>query len=173
MKKSIKTTLGLAACVAVVGIAYASVAYDPEVGGFVGKGDVQIPLGFNNATMQANYTKVSFVYEVSATYEFDCEWFTGPTHNRTHHQNTQTATIGIPSVAVGKTAKQTASANLTGWFLDPIDLGDVDVEPTDETCGGFGAGKTLVDGSVNLIEATGGLSFVYDGGTPMPLPNTP
>jgi len=37
-----------------------SVSYFPETGGFVGKGDVQTALGWNNAQLQTNASAVKF-----------------------------------------------------------------------------------------------------------------
>ena len=175
MKKFIKPALGLAACLTVTMVAYAAVMYDPAEGGFVGKGDVQTPLGLNNAKMQQTYGKVEFGYEATATYSFDCEWYTGPDQNRTHHVNTISVSLDIPAVAVLDTPKKNASPNLTGWFLDAIDLSGVDLQPTDADCGAEGnANKTIVPGTVEQIgDTTGGLFFTYQGGDPIPLPNTP
>ena len=74
MKKLSKATgvlvAGIVAAVGLSGIAAASVTFDPSSGsGFVGKGDVQIALGLNNAQLQDAVKKnsLSFTYSQPAT----------------------------------------------------------------------------------------------------------
>src|SRR5919204_5026419 len=67
---------GVAAAGAFAAIASATVSFDPTCPykpsngtgacGFVGKGDVQRTLGYNNAQMQANAGKLSFTYSQPA-----------------------------------------------------------------------------------------------------------
>jgi len=60
--------VGAAAIVAMSSIAGASVTFDSSTGtGFVGKGDVQTALGYNNAQMQANANSLTFTYSQPAT----------------------------------------------------------------------------------------------------------
>ncbi len=50
----------------VVAVGLASVTFDPATGaGFVGKGDVQLEYGWNNAQLQANAATVEFRYNSS------------------------------------------------------------------------------------------------------------
>lgn len=166
LRKFTHASLGIATCGAVALTAFAAVTFDPATGGFVGKGDVQTLFGWNNATMQANYAGVSFEYESSATYTFDCEWWTGPEHNRTRHENTKTLTVGVAATAVTAQAKSNSSANLTGWFLSPIAMsGTTSSGPTNSDCGAEGNEmKSIVPGSIELLSSsTGGLYVVHDG----------
>ena len=59
MKKMIAALFAMALATT----AQAAVTFDPETGtGFVGKGDVQVAFGWNNAQFQANATGLSFAY---------------------------------------------------------------------------------------------------------------
>jgi len=72
--------LFVAAAAAVVATAaLAIVTFDPVTGsGFVGKGDVQIAFGWNNAQLQNKVTAggLTFTYNDAATYDVVCEWDT-------------------------------------------------------------------------------------------------
>lgn len=58
--------------------AMAAVTFDPANGtGFVGKGDVQLALGLNNAQLQAQAAGLQFTFESSAVYAVTVEWTTG------------------------------------------------------------------------------------------------
>jgi hypothetical protein len=68
--------------------AFATVTFDPTCSltqsnsqgkcGFVGKGDLQIPWGWNNQTAQTEISagNVKFDYVQSARYDVTCEWDT-------------------------------------------------------------------------------------------------
>jgi hypothetical protein len=74
---------------------------------------VQIPY----AVMQANATAVHFRYDQTTAFEFDCEWMTGPTRNRVHHQatlNTSATLNGAPASDPRKTGQYTGW-DLIGW----------------------------------------------------------
>ena len=68
-----KTILGLVAIAAIAtplafaSSANAAVTVDGDGIGFIGKGDVQTALGYNNAQMQANATKLTFTTSQDAT----------------------------------------------------------------------------------------------------------
>lgn len=69
--------------------AMATVTFDPDTGtGFVGKGDVQLAFGWNNAAAQTNGRSVTFTYNVTATYDVECEWYTTAGPNTIHHDIT-------------------------------------------------------------------------------------
>src|SRR5919199_5346652 len=69
--------LALSLLVTARGVAYASVTFDPTCPykpsnatgkcGFVGKGDVQLALGYNNTQMQKNAGNLHFTYTQPAT----------------------------------------------------------------------------------------------------------
>ena len=141
--------------------AFAIVTFNPETGGEAGKGDVQIAFNWNNAAMQANYQQITFEYRASATYAFDCEWYTGPDHNRKRHENSKEIAVGVPAAVVGFTAK--VNQQFSGWRLDPIGSVGSTLEPTNADCGAEGNEmKSIVPGSVELIGgATAGLFAIH------------
>ena len=150
--------LALAAMLVASTAAIAAVTFDPAAGtGFVGKGDVQTAFGLKNSEMQAQHTNVTFNYVASATYEFECEWFTGPDRNRKHHTNTKDA---VTQVNAGVDAQSRKTGQWTGWnLLGYLGGGPNPVaEPTDADCGAEGTEmKTIVPGSVTTISESGGL----------------
>jgi hypothetical protein len=140
--------------VLLVGAAIATI----NIPSFVGKGDVQTLFGWNNHTMQANHEAVTFEYVAEVGYEFDCEWWTGPSHNRTHHQNTQAVSMSVTSDVVSDNRK---TGQYTGWYLTPINLDEPVVSQPD--CSGYGAGKTFVEGTLEVGDIVGGLYAVFEG----------
>jgi opacity protein-like surface antigen len=69
--------LATAACAAVLisSAAWATVTFDESTGtGFVGKGDVQLALGLNNAKMQAQASTLQFKFEQQGRYSVTCSY---------------------------------------------------------------------------------------------------
>ena len=162
-RKSAALVAGLVAALVVVGSALAAVTFNPETGeGFVGKGDVQTALNFKNAQMQAAHKEVTFKYVATATYAFDCEWWTGPEHNLKRHETTLEAQTNV-NASVASDSRKTGQ--WTGWNLlgYPDGGGPTPVaQPTDADCGAEGNEmKSIVPGSVELIGTSGGLVAVY------------
>ena len=66
--------LGLAATAV-----FATVTFDPSTGtGFVGKGDVQLAFGWNNATLQQNAGSLRYSYNFGQIAFQDCQASIGP-----------------------------------------------------------------------------------------------
>jgi uncharacterized protein YaaQ len=171
MRKKLMLGIATIAVLASTGTAAASVAYDPATGGFVGKGDVQTALGLNNKAMQNAHEAVTFSYDATVGYSFECEWYTGPERNRTYHR-----TAGEPvSVQVGGTVvdNDRKTGQWTGWNLQPVTVGGGTAsEPVDADCGAEGNElKTIVPGSVQSFVEGGGLVAHY-GAQDVALPNT-
>jgi hypothetical protein len=166
-----KSILAIAACAAVGAVGYAAVSIDSEGLGFVGKGDVQLAADLNNAQLQAAAGTISFKYQSVEEWTWECEWYTGPTHNRTHHTVPRTLETGVNSsvaydvkLSKGKTP-QITGFNLNGFAGDP--------EEVSGTPGHCEAGKTLVAGSLEQVgDETGGLQVSVNG-TWYPLAITP
>lgn len=77
-----------AALFSVAAFAQADVTFDPLTGnGFVGKGDVQLAFGWNNAQLQSNASGLSFSYQVRQDYVAVCTWTTGEGTNGEHTHN--------------------------------------------------------------------------------------
>jgi hypothetical protein len=160
MRKGLFGVLGLAACLTVATIAYAAVIFDAGTGtGFVGKGDLQLPWGWNDAKLQANANTVSFDYvaSASATYAADCEWFTGPVQNRRRHEVTHTVTTvtEINSTITYETRKN-SQQKVTGFVLtgagDTTETEEGDVPVVGSACLGDGTAGTWI--SVELVEGS-------------------
>jgi hypothetical protein len=67
------------------GVALATTTFNPATGtGFVGKGDVQTPWGWNDQTLQSQAINVSFFEVQNADYAATCEWDTGVIHIVNH-----------------------------------------------------------------------------------------
>lgn len=169
MKKMVWAAAAATALIA--SAASAAVIFDSATGtGFVGKGDVQILYGLNNAQFQNNVSGISFGYDTTDTYDVTCEWDTG-TRNVVHHiVSHPTHTSVTSSVAYDprqvKGQKQITGFNLTGF-------GGTISDGTVPTVGGscVGGADGLIT-AVDLVSSDGGLTVTY-GGVTNPLPNTP
>jgi hypothetical protein len=165
-------TLGLAACVAAGAVAYAAVIVDDEGVGFVGKGDVQTALGWNNAQLQANAGSLKFWFTTSGIASWGCEWWTGPEHNRVYHSNTQFATLAEVSASIGYDARANKKGQITGFNLNGFTTTDGTAPGT--CTGGPGEGKQLVEGSLLVTSSDEGTLWVQVGNDdrvalPMPI----
>jgi hypothetical protein len=116
-----KVLIGVAICLAVAGIVFASVTLDPTSGtGFVGKGDVQTALGLNNAQMQAQAESLTFAYVTTDTYEVVNAWATGNPDNPVSlnsHTETVTTVIGVNSTVAYDPRKVNGQKQFTGFNL--------------------------------------------------------
>lgn len=171
MKMShIAAALGLAA---VASFASASVTFDSATGtGFVGKGDVQLAFGWNNAALQNKASGLSFSYNISSEYEAVCTWTTGDgkkgekTHNVTHTDRY--------AVAGALNFDARTQSQITGFFLTGFKgaLPEVGTMPAvGDACPG-NEGHDGVWTSVIPGATTDGLMVTY-GTTTVPLPITP
>jgi len=160
--------LSLAAVASFATAAYAAVTFDTNTGmGWVGKGDVQTVFGWANRTMQANHTQVTFEYEQTAVYGFDCEWYTGSRNVRRHEISvTRAFQVGASILSDSRRTGQ-----WTGWHLNGFSSGAPGALPDESTLScngnpegdGYSGEKTVVAGSVELQSASGGLYAVFGG----------
>ncbi|WP_223592466.1 hypothetical protein [Neobacillus bataviensis] len=171
-------TVGIA-----VGSASASVAFDSATGtGFVGKGDVQLAFGWNNAALQKNASGLTFTYEAQDTYTVTEYWedLTGGKQPKivTHE-------ITIPkhvSVSADVAFDARKANQINGFNLN--NFGTVVTEGTLPSVGDPLTGNrevfddetgTWVHATVTAVEKTkseGGL-FAHYNGTNVAMPNTP
>ena len=136
--------------------------------GFVGKGDVQSAFQMNNLLIQdeiesfaPNYGDAFlFALDATDTYEFVCEWYTGPTQNRTRHEVAHRRHTGITAVIDGE--PRSGPTQFTGFnllaFEDLVESGDP-VPVVGGSCpGSDGTGAVII--SVQLLSdgGDGGLS---------------
>lgn len=162
--------------------ASAAVSVDPATGnGFIGKGDVQLAYGWNNATLQNNAAGVDFqqvtTTVVDATCEFYTEstnvWFEGTGKDKIKH----TETVRLTHTAV-KDFDTTASRDLatvsrknpngdvngfkvTGGLVTPS--GDV-IPAIGDAC--LGNGNGTIDphiSDVQIVSTTNVLNVTYNG----------
>ncbi len=122
--------------------------------GFVGKGDLQTPWGWNNATMNANASGVTFVYSQEGHWQYDCEWWTGPANNRKYHRTTHHLGTTINAAVDSEVRRGSGIQNVNGFKLvgGPYSAGgggDMPAEIADGApCpGNAGNGATVVAGS--------------------------
>ena len=158
--------IAIAAAVAAATISSAALALvtvDSNGYGFVGKGDVQLAFGWNNAAAQRNANAVSFHSQSSASYEAVCTFTTGEgtrgerIHNVTH--NRSTAVLSNIASDPRKTDQWTGY-NLNGF-------GSVTTSGEVPEVGGACMGNNGHDGvwsSVTELGSTGnGLFVSYNG----------
>lgn len=119
MKNVLRSTLALGACLAVGTLAYAAWWVDGDGFGFVGKGDVQLVFGWNNAQLQANAGNVDFqISQVSFTqYTWTCKRDAGEQRQERSRTTTTTTQGLIDSIA--RLRNQFTGFNLLGFDGEP------------------------------------------------------
>ncbi|WP_203337313.1 hypothetical protein [Nocardioides limicola] len=162
MKKSLLALVVTGLMLSSAGQALAAVTFNADDGtGFVGKGDVQLALGWSNAQLQANAAAVGFSYDSSETYEVTCYWETTTGQgNIIKHTVTNKKSQGVAGSVAGdprqvKGQKQFTGFNLTGYVGDPVVTGGAINCPQ-------GGGSAEMIG-LELLEASGGLFAIFDG----------
>lgn len=119
--KKVLTMLAASVALAVfASAALAAVTFDPATGkGFVGKGDLQQPWGWNNAQMNAKAGDVTFTYETTDRYTATCTWVTGEgTKGEKTHNVDLPRTTKVQSTVSYEQRKNGGNGNLTGFALD-------------------------------------------------------
>lgn len=168
-----RTALAAAAVFSISTIAMASVSIDFSTGaGFVGKGDVQLAYGWNNAQLQNKAGDVGFYAQSSADYDAVCVWTTGTgTRGQHTHHVTHTTTSNLKdSIAYDARVKtQITGFNLRGFVLgSTVESGDpipVLGGPCPGNEGTDGVWES-VDGPMNV---TNSLFVTYKGGNDVQL----
>lgn len=139
-----------------------TITVDSSTGvGFVGKGDVQLVFGWNNAVLQANAEILTFSYDSNTTFDVTCEWETGMGMGLQIHQQTRSDSAVITSSVTYTTRKhaQVDGFNLEG-FGTITSTGDV--SEVGDTCPFLGAGTDAVVTVVTMSGSEGGL-YVHFG----------
>jgi opacity protein-like surface antigen len=161
MKLSIRAlAVAVAAVFAFSAVALAAVEFDPEDGtGFVGKGDVQQPFGWNNKQMNDNAADVSFFYQEGQTVEQDCVSSDGGAPPTFTVVGQRTKTQGIDEEVEYEKRRNGGNSNLTGFIL----LGyDEEPEFSEGTWTACPAGSTQ-QGQVRVVSTTDGGLFAKHG----------
>ncbi|WP_439386815.1 hypothetical protein [Amycolatopsis lexingtonensis] len=164
VNRKIAVVTGVAASAALLlgGVAQAYTLDTVSGTGFVGKGEVQTPFGWNNAKLQTNAAGVTFSYDATETYDAVCTWITGEgtkgekTHNVTHATSTSVAS----AVAYDARVKTQITGFTLKGFGATATTGEVPV------VGGTCPGNEGTDGtwsSVTQTGSTGGLYARYGG----------
>jgi hypothetical protein len=116
MKKTMKSILALCVCLVAGTVAYAAVTFDPVSGtGFVGKGDVQSALGYNNAQLQEAAADLVFAYD--STVVTEVSWICTNSNNQNTQERERTTTSTIQGV-VSVVARNNNNNQITGFNLD-------------------------------------------------------
>ena len=116
-----KTPFSVAlAFVALVAMAAApaimTVTFDPDTGtGFVGKGDVQLALGYNNAQLQAQAEYLQFTYNKTSEQETTWECYNENNGHTQERSRTSTSTTSGVVSSVARVRNQITGFNLTGF----------------------------------------------------------
>jgi hypothetical protein len=97
-------------------IAYAAVTFDPESGkGFVGKGDVQEVLGWNNKQLQQGASSLEFTFVSETVSEVSWECTNDRNENiQERERTTTTETSGVVS-SIARERNQITGFNLDGF----------------------------------------------------------
>ncbi|WP_059171716.1 hypothetical protein [Bacillus sp. FJAT-27445] len=157
MKKILSSlAAGALAIGLLAGSAFAAVTIDPQTGaGFVGKGDVQTAMGWNNADLQKNADSLKFTYSTKETYVVTVTWVTGEgTRGEKTHcvEHERTSSINSSIGFDPRTKKQITGFDLNN-FNDTVTGGDEIPKFGDEYPGKSGHFVK----SVELISTSGGL----------------
>jgi hypothetical protein len=154
--------IAAAACLfAATAAANASVTFDPVTGtGFVGKGDVQLAFGWNNAALQKNASGVSFSYQIRQDYVAVCTWTTGEgTNGEKEHNVSHTRKFSVmASISYDARVRN----QITGFILKGIGTEtSVGTRPVE---GGPCPGNQGTDGVWTSVTAVGtGTDGLYVG----------
>jgi hypothetical protein len=137
--------------------ATAAVTFDAATGtGFVGKGDVQVPFGWSDATLQSNAAAVTFRYDRVDTHTVTCEWVTGGVKNRKTHTVDQVRSSTVAS-AISRVTRTNPNSKVTGFNLTGIAAPTVVGAPAPQVgdaCLGGGTDGTVTDSDVTGSAAT-------------------
>jgi hypothetical protein len=164
-----KLTLAAALAAATISTAaLATVTIDTNTGaGWVGKGDVQLAFGWNNAVMQQRHLGVTFGVDSTTSYDVTCEWITitGGKNSKTithtvsnHHNISSSASVDSASRKTGQ---------YTGWFLNGYTdggLGSVTLPQVGDACP-QGGSASEEDPGYNDATVTDVSNVVNGGGT--------
>jgi hypothetical protein len=130
MNKSILQKLQLsmlAAALAAASVGYAATTFWPNEGntatnqgpyGFVGKGDVQIPWGWNNNKLQNQAEYVTFSYQQVGAYTVVCDGHTNASQNPKTYTNKELSIVS----EVGYENRTNKKGQINGFKL--MDLGE-------------------------------------------------
>jgi hypothetical protein len=157
MKSYMKFGGAIAACLTIATAAYAAVTFDPATGtGFVGKGDVQLALGWNNKDLQANGASVEFTYETEVVTEVS--WICTNIRNERTQERERNTTTTVSAVV--KSLARDGRNQITGFDLTGLDRDSVEIntQSSGQPLNSCPNSSTLTPaGDPEVISSTGGL----------------
>ena len=162
-KFSLMLALAVVGVLAVAGTAAATVTLNSDGTGFVGKGDVQLIYGWNNAQLQNNASLVRFQVSQSTTTEYSWQCLNGGGNDVNKSDSTTTTTQGVVD-SIARVKNQITGFNLNGYSGEPV-VTTVPSGPARDACGN---GQAFVDGSDDggtITASSGGLQVSTDGTT--------
>ena len=151
---------------------FASVTLNDNGTGWVGKGDVQLAFGWNNAAAQKYAKDVTFSFEQSSSYEAVCVWVTEGKKESTTHTRTHKRKVSVASTItydVRKTGQYTGYI-LTG-FGETTGEGD-EVPVVGGPCPGNQGNEGVWESVIETSSSLGGLFVTFQGNS-VALPETP
>jgi hypothetical protein len=149
---------GALALAAVSTVAVAAVTFDSATGtGFVGKGDVQLALGMNNAQVQ-NAT-LSFTYD--STVVSEVSWICTNDKNEQTQERARTTTSSSTGVvsAVARVKNQVTGYNLNGYQSGSTSSTSSTDGPPVDSCPNANGNWSLTTpaSDAEVVSSTGGL----------------
>jgi hypothetical protein len=163
MKKVLRTSLAVAACLIAAIVAYAAVTFDPQTGvGFVGKGDVQDTFGWNNKALQDNAGNIQF--RALSEVETEVSWVCTNSINENTQERARTTTTTIQGVvsSIARDRNQITGFNLTGYSGTPTQNSDTD-GPQLNSCPSGPWTLTTPAGDPEVVSTTSTLQVCYNG----------
>lgn len=118
----------LLAALSLGGVANAAVDFDPSADpaagpiGFVGKGDIQIAFGWNNAVLQSNADGVSFTFEETGSFTLVCSRIHA--NHGYQEQTFNNKVIGVEA-EIDYEQRKNSQGKITGFWL--LALGEEEV----------------------------------------------
>ena len=155
------------AIVAFASAALAAVTFDTATGvGFVGKGDVQLALTWNNAALQRNAGGVTFSYDSIVVSEVSWECTNEKNDKIQERERTTTSSTQGVVTAVARDGKnQITGFNLNGWNGQPTTTVGQTEGPALNSCPNENGNWFLsTSAGLPVISSTGGL-YVSHAGT--------
>jgi hypothetical protein len=146
MKTLFTRSLLLASMAVCSASSMASVTYDEAGVGFVGKGDIQSIYDWNNSQLQSNAAALKFRFFSTGTVSWKCEWYTGKERDKRHESSSGEVSTSVEST-VSFDPRKNKQGQITGFTLAGTGESQADYTNIGD-CGGIGAGKTLVEGSI-------------------------
>ena len=143
--------------------ALASVTFDPDTGtGFVGKGDVQLALGYNNKQLQDNAAGLVFAFSSSTSNSWTCSRTNAAGNEVVTPRNNETTSSGVFS-SIARSNSNGKDGSITGFNLTGFNGSTsttTDGQPTAScpTSGGLAAPFAFDEGSLQTTNNGGGVT---------------